>query len=69
MSRKHLKHRLADGQVFQGPDGRTMGLEDRNGDGRVVMKSPRTGEHTLDFKASSPSRIAAHWRTFTMPED
>ena len=69
MSKQHLKDRLASGQVFQGPEGRTMGLEERHGETRVVMKSPKTGEHTLDLKASSNGRIAAHWRTFTMPEE
>lgn len=64
MSKWNMKKRLADGQVFHGPDGQTVGVEERGGDQRVVMSSSKTGEHTLDLGASSSSRISAHWRTF-----
>ena len=62
--KSNLKHRLAHNRTFRGPNGETMRVEIRRGDQRVVMRSPRTGEHNIDLEASSSGRIAAHWAGF-----
>ena len=62
--RRNLKHRLAHSRTFHGPNGETMRVENRRGASRVVMRSPRTGEHDIDLDASSSGRIAAHWDGF-----
>lgn len=64
-----LKHRLAAGQVFTGPNGETLRHDVGSGGEQVVMESPRTGRHVLDFHASSSGRIAAHWRGFTRDQE
>lgn len=33
-------------------------------DGRYVMSSPLTGEHSLDAASTDMKRLAAHWRGF-----
>lgn len=55
-----LKNRLAGGRVFYGPNGEQLR---RDGE-RVVMTSPHSGRHDIDFAASSGGRIGAHWAGF-----
>lgn len=62
--KRNLKHRLAHSRTFYGPNGETMRVETRERGPKVVMRSPRTGEHNIDLEASSNGRIAAHWAGF-----